>query len=282
MSKYTLPNATVREQDLAGKVAIVTGASRGIGRGIAFHLAARGATILGTCSSESSMKNIASLKDEIDALYSGTAHKPPQTIGVAASLLEPEKFVAAVVGALDSSHHLGGRVDILVQNAAVAEARLVDDIDGAHVRRMLAGNLEAAVLLVQALLPRLQPNSRVVNVSSGAARSATPGSLVYAAAKAGLEALTRNWAAELGRRPGMEGTTFNALSVGATDTDLLAEIPDEVAEGLVEREKTACNVGPRIGTVDDIAEIAGWLCSEKSRWVTGSVMCANGGVYKIL
>lgn len=226
------------------------------------------------------MKNIASLKDEIDALYSGSAHKPPQTIGVAASLLEPTKFVASIVDALDT--HLGGRVDILVQNAAVAEARLVDGIDGAHVRRMLAGNLEAAVLLVQALLPRFRPESRVVNVSSGAARSATPGTLVYAAAKAGLEALTRNWAAELGRRPGMEGTTFNALSVGATDTDLLAEIPEQVAEGMMEREKAACNVGPRIGTVDDIAEIAGWLCSEKSRWVTGSVMCANGGVYKIL
>lgn len=175
-------------------------------------------------------------------LYSGSANKPPQIIGVAASLLEPNKFVASVVGAIDS--HFGGAVNILVQNAAVAEARLIDDIDEAHVSRMLAGNLEAAVLLVQAL--------------------------------------TRDWAAELGRRPGMEGTTFNALSVGTTDTDLLAEIPGQVAEGMMAREVAACSVGPRIGTVDDIAEIAGWLSSEKSRWVTGSVMCANGGVHKIL
>lgn len=182
--------------------------------------------------------------------------------------------------AIDS--YFGGAVNILVQNAAVAEARLIDDIDESHVSRMLAGNLEAAVLLVQALLPRFRPNSRVVNVSSAAARCATVGSLVYAAIKAGLEALTRNWAAELGRRPGMEGTTFNALSMGTTDTDLLGEIPDQVAKGMMEREKAACNVGPRIGTVDDIAEIAGWLSSEKSRWVTGSVMCANGGVQKIL
>lgn len=226
------------------------------------------------------MKNIASLKDEIDTLYHGSAHDAPKIIGVAASLLEPKKFVATIVAAIDA--HFSGAVNILVQNAAVAEARLIDDIDEAHVSRMLAGNLEAAILLVQALLPRFRPDSRVVNVSSGAARCAAVGSLVYAAVKAGLEALTRNWAAELGRRPGMEGTTFNALSVGTTDTDLLGEIPDQVARGMMEREKAACNVGPRIGTVDDIAEIAGWLSSEKSRWVTGSVMCANGGVHKIL
>lgn len=226
------------------------------------------------------MKNIASLKEEIDTLYSGSTHEAPKIIGVAADLLDPKKFVSTVVGAIDS--HFGGAVNILVQNAAVAEGRMIDDIDEAHVSRMLAGNLEAAVLLVQALLPRFRPNSRVVNVSSAAARGAIQGTLVYAAVKAGLEALTRNWAVELGRRPGMEGTTFNALSVGTTDTDMLASVPDQVGQGIIESAKAACNVGPRIGTVDDIAEIAGWLSSEKSRWVTGSVMCASGGVHKIL
>lgn len=80
----------------------------------------------------------------------------------------------------------------------------------------------------------------------------------------------------------MEGTTFNALSVGVVDTELLAELLGQVADGVMEKDKAACNVGHRIRTVDDIAEIADWLSSEKSRWVTGSVMCATGGVYKIL
>lgn len=258
------------------------GASRGIGRGIAFHLACRGANILGTCSSDSSLDLIASLQAEVAALYEGhsAGYSAPRIFGVVAPLAEPTKCRDSIVAAV--KEHFG-TVDILVQNAAIAELRQIDDIDQAHITRSLTGNLETAILLVQGLLPLFRPDSRIVNISSEACRLSRPGGLVYSACKAGMEAMTRVWADALGTRPGMERTTVNALSVGLTMTDMMANLPPtKRTEEFLDRETSKVSVGKRVGTVDDVAEIAGWLCSEKSRWVTGSVTCANGGATKIL
>ncbi|KAJ0115228.1 3-oxoacyl-acyl-carrier-protein reductase [Diaporthe amygdali] len=282
--EYTLPNAVVREQDLRGKNAIVTGATRGIGRGIAFHLAARGANILGTCSSEGSLKLIASLQEEIKALYQEKNpgnHPAPKIFGVVASLTEPQECCSVVVDAVKD--HLSGDVNILVQNAAVAEIQPIETIDEGHVHRSLTGNIETPIFLIKALLPHFRPESRIVNISSEGARLSAPGGLVYSACKAALEAMTRVWAEELGKRKGMERTTVNALSVGLTRTDLVKNLSedDPITKVMVSRTQLVC-VEERFGEPDDIAEIAGWLCTEKARWVTGSVMNANGGVTKIL
>lgn len=261
------------------------GASRGIGRGIAFHLAARGANILGTCSGEGSLKHITSLREEIDTLYrdkNPRQHRAPQVTGVVADLTSPQACSAAVVAAVQT-HLPGAAVHVLVQNAAVAELRTIEAIDEAHVRRSLAGNVEAGIFLVQALLPHFRPGARIINISSEGARLAAPGALVYGACKAALEAMTRVWADELGKRPGMERTTVNALSVGLVNTDLLKGLPrdDPVLKVMTDRTKLV-SVEDRLGEPDDIAEIAGWLATEKARWVTGSVINANGGVTKIL
>ncbi|KAF6814028.1 3-oxoacyl-(acyl-carrier-protein) reductase [Colletotrichum sojae] len=288
---YELPNAAVREQDLAGKSAVVTGASRGLGRGIAFHLACRGANILGTCSSEASLKHITSLREEVDAIYRENNPRgsvAPKVFGVVAPLTEPHESSAGIVAGV--KEHLNGTVNILVQNAALTETAPIEAIDEDHVRRMLTGNIAAAVFTVQALLPHFAPDSRIVNISTEGSRQSQPGpvTLLYGACKGALESMTRVWADALGTRPGMERTTVNSLIVGVTKTgDGPTGLPDglpdiEPVRQLVRNKMAACSVDDRLGEVDDVAEVVGWLCCEKSRWVTGSAICANGGTVKIL
>lgn len=105
---------------------------------------------------------------------------------------------------------------------------------------------------------------------------------VYAASKAALESLTRSWADELGKRPGMEGTTVNAVCVGFTKTDAFNNIPKERRDPLVESDAKEVTVGNRIAESEDIADVVGLIVSEKARWISGSVVSATGGKAKIL
>ncbi|KAI6351272.1 hypothetical protein MCOR25_010040 [Pyricularia grisea] len=289
--KYSLPNATVGEQDLTGKLAIVTGASRGLGRGIAFNLASRGATVLATCSSETTLNRISTLQDEINHLFkesNNPKYNPPRIFGVIAPLDEPTRCSHNIVAAV--KENFNNKVNILVQNAALQETMPIEAITDNHVRRMLTGNITTAVILVQALLPHFAPDSRIVNISSEAARQNQPAgvALVYAATKAALESMTRVWADALGTRSGMERTTVNSVIVGITKT---GDTPNGLPEGLpdiepvrkvIEEKMAACSVGDRLGEMEDVVDVVGWLCCEKSRWVTGSAVCANGGTSKIL
>ncbi|KAI3539428.1 3-oxoacyl-(acyl-carrier-protein) reductase [Colletotrichum filicis] len=273
-------NIKVSEQDLVGKVAIVTGASRGIGRGIAVHLASRGANIIGTCSVLSSLGKIDDLRAEIDSLYrNSNKSSVPQIKGVVAPLLEPREYCSAIVNAVKEY----GSLNILVQNAAVVEVAPVGTITQDHIDRLLTANIEAPVFLVQALLPYFRPESRIINISSEGGRDPSPVALVYSGCKSAIESMTRVWADAWGTRPGMERTTVNSVAVGITQTELASQMPDtpEIRQFL-EVKKTACSVEKRLGRVDDIAEIVGFLSSEKSRWVSGSVICANGGTVKVL
>jgi 3-oxoacyl-[acyl-carrier protein] reductase len=105
--------------------------------------------------------------------------------------------------------------------------------------------------------------------------------MVYAATKAALETLTRYWAQELGKRPGMEGTTVNAICVGLTNTELWTRYPVEI-RGPVEAENfKTTDVADRIAEVDDIAQVAGYLAGDGSRWMSGSVLEATGGRTKV-
>ncbi|KAF6829648.1 3-oxoacyl-(acyl-carrier-protein) reductase [Colletotrichum musicola] len=274
-------NGIFQQQDLAGKLAVVTGATRGIGRGIALQLASRGAAIIGTCSAESSLEKIDTLRTEVAALYpSSCGVSPPKIAGVVAPLTQPQECCSSIVEAVALN---GGNLNILVQNAAVVEVAPVGMITQEHVTRMLTANIEAPVFLVQALLPYFRPDSRIINISSEGGRDPSPVALVYSGCKSALESMTRVWADALGTRPGMERTTVNAVAVGITMTELASQMPDtpEIREYL-EQKKQACSVGRRLGEVDDVAEVVGFLASEKSRWVTGSIVCANGGTVKIL
>lgn len=231
------------------------------------------------------------MQEEIQQLY--RVHDPgspeaPRIVGVVAPLGEPTASSACIVAAV--KEHFGGSVGILVQNAALQETVPLEAIDQGHVARMLTANIKTAVFLVQALLPHFRPGSRIVNISSEAVRQSESASitLLYSASKAALESMTRVWADALGKRPGMEGTTVNSVIVGVTktgdtETGLPEGLPDvEPVRQLVRAKMAACSVGERLGEVDDVVEVVGFLCSEKSRWISGSAVCANGGTVKIL
>ena len=120
-------------------------------------------------------------------------------------------------------------------------------------------------------------NARVVVISSDRVRDPSPGSSIFNATKAGLESLARSWALELPLT--FPGTTVNAVSVGLTDTPGLRSFPPETVEALKQQRLNKVKVvqGGRMGLPEDVADVVGWLVSEKARWQTGSVVAANGG-----
>ncbi|KAK0647442.1 Short chain dehydrogenase asqE [Lasiodiplodia hormozganensis] len=274
-------------QDLAGKNALVTGASRGIGRAIAFELALRGASVLGTCSAPTSLHHLDELARSVQSVYESSPYTAPKIIGLPADILladTPTRLVDAV------ESEFGGKLHIMVNNAAYDEIRPVGQLDADYVGKILTGNIQTLVLSVELLFQRgfFQPNSRIVNVSSEMTRGFLPNSfclrsgfVVFAATKSAIESLTRSWADVFGKHPSMPGTTVNALVVGPTDTDALrGEIGsnNEVIDHMISRTP----IGPRLGTPEDIANITGLLVSEKAGWITGSAVAANGGSAKIL
>ncbi|KAF7593915.1 hypothetical protein BBP40_010617 [Aspergillus hancockii] len=271
------------EQDLAGKTAIVTGATRGIGRATAIHLAKRGASILGTCSSPASMHNIETLSSEVSDFYNGTGYNAPNIVGVVANITSLDT-PGIIADALEK--HFSSKLHILVNNAAYDEMREMGKLDDVYVQRVLVGNTHTLVMLIEALYTRgmIQPNSRIINMSSVSSRQLPfPGMYLVGATKATMEALTRSWAEMLGKNPATSGTTVNALLVGATATEaLLQEAPTEVQKMGSAALQAGSTLYGEMGLPEDIANIAGLLVSERARWITGSVVSANGGSFHIM
>lgn len=281
------------------------GATRGIGRAIALHLASRGASILGTYSSPQSAHHLDSLDHTVKNLYASNQQgaQRPKFHGVAADLLSP-KCAETIITELE--RHFSGKLDILVLNAALIEQTIVGQTETEHVQRMLKANVETPVVLVEGLVKEniFNPYSRIITISSSLSRDYHKGMyvcsstklsvlrqtstaltiprLMYATCKAAIESLTRAWAHELGKRPGMQGTTVNAVLVGLTGTDGFNRTPDERKRRAIAREAAAALVAERIAYPEDIADVVGLLASEASRWISGSVISANGGAVKVL
>ena len=167
------PGLKLREQDLAGKVAVVTGASRGIGRGIALNLASRGCSILGTCSGSTSLHLIDSLEHSVSDLYTCSSHvaSAPKVIALAADILD-RKTPVALADAIASN--FDGHVDIFVNNASQVETAKVGQISDEHIQKYLMGNIEVPVKTVEEFVKRRQfrKNSRIIVISSIRARKA--------------------------------------------------------------------------------------------------------------
>ena len=239
--------------DLAGRVALVTGASRGIGRAIALALAGAGADVVVNCRERGR-----SAEETADAIRT----KGRRALAIAADVSEG----GAVEGMVRAAEAELGPVDLLVNNAGVAIPRDLDDLTEADFDRTLAVNLKGAFLCTRAVLPGMRARrwGRVVNISSGAARGAGVIGAHYNASKAGLEGLTRGYAARLVR----DGVTVNAVSPSLIETEMIGARRDEYAKKVP--------LG-RLGMPDEVAQAV--LMVVGNAYMTGQTVPVNGGLH---
>lgn len=249
---------------LSGRKAIVTGGSRGIGKGLAIELADRGADVLITYTT--SKNKATDVVEEIKQLG-------VDAIMVQADGSDREAPARVVTAAVDK----WGRVDILVNNAGFGYDLYLKDLTYEMWDKHMETNVTFPTFLTQAVLPHISKGGRIINVSSVAARSSTPMYTAYSASKAALEALTRVWGKELGQK---YEVTVNAVNPGPVGTEMWFSSDPALLEAAQARIRET-PAAPRIGTIDDIAQIVGFLAEEKSRWVTSSVVNANGGMLPV-
>jgi 3-oxoacyl-[acyl-carrier protein] reductase len=234
--------------DLTGRVALVTGGSRGIGAAVARMLAEAGADIA---------VNYRERKAEAESVAAAIAATGRRVVAVAADVSGSEA-VRGVTGSL-------GAPDILVNNAGIAPIRGIDDLTEADFDQTIAVNLKSAFLCTQAVLPhmRAQRWGRIVNISSGAARGVGGVGLHYNASKAGLEGLTRGYAARLVK----EGITVNAVAPSLIETDMvrsgLAPTPARIPLG-------------RFGMAEEVAQVVLMLIG--NAYMTGQTVALSGGM----
>jgi len=243
--------------DLSGRIALVTGASRGIGKAIAAKLAAQGAHVISAARGD----NAKAVAEEIVA--AGGKAEP-----VALDITEPGACEAAVAGAL--GRH--GRLDILVNNAGITKDQLLlrmkrDDWDA-----VLATNLTANFVLTQAVLkPMLkQRGGRIVSISSVVGQAGNAGQANYAASKAGIIGFSKAVALEVASR----GITVNVVAPGLIDTDMTRAITNSAHEEWASRIPLK-----RLGSPEDIAAAVCFLASDEASYITGQVLAVNGGMY---
>lgn len=188
-----------------------------------------------------------------------------------ADLSAPEKIVQSTLIGLATPH-----VDILINNAGAGDNQPLEAVTLAHYDTLTTVNLRSVIFTTQAVLPHLNRNghARIINLSSISARGGYATQSVYAASKAGVEALTRVWATELGHK---YGVTVNAVNPGPVDTDMYRAAGPVHLKKMEEQNKRV-PAAPRCGTPEDVADVIVWLASEKARWVTGDVVCTNGGM----
>jgi len=242
---------------LNGRKALVTGASRGVGRAVAQRLAADGAAVvLGYHRAEAAAEACA---EEIRAA-GGTAYPLGADL---ADLGQVRAFVAR------ATELLGG-LDILVNNAAESDQVAIADATDAHYDRLMAVNARAPFFLMQCAQAVLPDGGRVINVSSIATSLSAPGAAVYAGSKAALERFTTTAAHELGPR----GITVNAVAPGTVDTDMLRGLHGERALQAL----AAMTPLRRLGQGADIAGVVAFLAGDDASFVTGQTIAVNGGL----
>jgi 3-oxoacyl-[acyl-carrier protein] reductase len=240
-----------------GRVALVTGASRGIGRAIAVRLAAEGASVMAAARGDHAQ----AVADEIVAAG-----------GQAGALTVDVTDTGSVEAAVAATIARFGRIDILVNNAGITRDQLMLRMKREDWDAVLATNLTAAYTCAQAVLKPMvkQRSGRIVNISSVVGQSGNAGQANYAASKAGLIGFTKALALEIASR----GITVNAVAPGLVDTDMTRAIA-----GAAHAEWEARIPLKRLGTPDDIAHAVLFLASDEASYITGHVLAVNGGMY---
>ncbi len=243
---------------LAGRTAIVTGSTSGIGAAIARTLAAEGAHVV------VSGRDTARGQAVVDQIHQGDGQAAYVGVDLAGSYAQLREFAAAATSAV------GGRVDVLVNNAGIYPATLTEDLPDDDLDAMLAVNIRAPHVLVGALAPAMAQRGTgvVVNIGSWMARVGSPYAAMYTATKAADEQLTRSWAAEYGPR----GVRVNAVAPGATLT------PGNEASRAVLDAMTAATPAGVVIRPEDIADAVLFLASDAATMVHGITLYVDGGI----
>jgi 3-oxoacyl-[acyl-carrier protein] reductase len=246
---------------LEGKVAVVTGASKGIGAEIALQLAAEGASVV---------VNYASSKDGADRVVSQIKDKGGKAVAAQADIAE-ETDVKRLFAQSDKA--FGERLDVLVNNAGIYEFAPLAEITADHFHKMFDLNVLGLLLASKEAVRRIDGNGgSIINVSSIVARSTPPGGSAYSATKAAVDAITRGLAQELGPRK----IRVNSLNPGMVETEGVraAGIHESDLRKMVEAQTPL----GRIGQPGDIAPVAVFLASDDSAWITGESIYVGGGL----
>lgn len=244
---------------LSGKVAIVTGASKGIGAAIAKALAAEGAAIV---------VNYASSKSGADAVVAAIASSGGKAVAVQGDVSRKADAQAIVDAAITQF----GRLDILVNNSGVYEFASIDEITEEHFHRLFNINVLGTLLTTQAASKHLGDGGSVINISSVASRITPPNSAVYTGTKGAVDAITGSLARELGPR----NIRVNAINPGLIETEgtkTANVVGSEMEQFIISQTPLG-----RVGQVQDIAPLAVFLASDDARWLTGETLIASGGL----
>jgi NAD(P)-dependent dehydrogenase (short-subunit alcohol dehydrogenase family) len=242
---------------LSNKTALVTGASRGMGRATALALAAAGARVV---------VHYGRNADEAKAVVDQIRAAGGRADALAADLAAPDgahKLAAQV------RHLIGDRLDILVSNAGISKAAALEDITVADFDSLFAVNVRAPYFLVQQLLPILGDGGSIVFLSSLGARAAVGTLSAYASTKGAINTLVKYFAAALGAR----GIRVNAVAPGVIDTDMSNFTKTEEGRAVVMGMQTL----KRIGEPTDVSAVVAFLASDEARWITGDVIAVDGG-----
>lgn len=241
------------DKPLAGKVALVTGAGRGIGRVIALRLAADGATVIA---------HFAHSRAGAEQTVAEIAAKGGKAVACRADIAQRAE-VKAMFAEIDRNP---GRLDIVVNNSGVSAGGPLAEVRDEDVETIFGINVFGPLYIASEAATRLQDNGRIINFSSSVAKYPLAGAGLYSAAKKAIESFTESWARELGAR----GITVNTVVPGATSPGMM--------DGSPEYRAHFENASPfkRIGRAEEIANVVAFLASAQASWVTGGTILANG------
>jgi 3-oxoacyl-[acyl-carrier protein] reductase len=240
---------------LEGEIALVTGASRGIGKAIAEELAARGATVVGTATSENGAAAISE--------YLGDQGK-----GMVLNVTDPES-ISGVIDAITDEY---GAISILVNNAGITRDNLMMRLKDEDWDAIIDTNLNSVFRLSKAVLRGMMKarKGRIINIGSVVGSTGNPGQTNYAAAKAGILGFSKAMAREVGSR----GITVNVVAPGFIDTDMTRELSDDQRDAL----KASIPLN-RLGEPQEIAKAVAFLSSPDAAYITGETLHVNGGMF---
>lgn len=245
---------------LNGEVALVTGASRGIGRAIALSLGRAGATVVGTATSDAGATDIQSAFDEAGIKGWGARLNVTEAAACEALVGEIEKRFGAIT--------------VLVNNAGITRDNLALRMKDDEWDAVIATNLSAVFRMSKLVMRGMMKarRGRIINITSLVASSGNPGQANYTAAKAGVEGLTRSLAQELGSR----NITVNCVAPGLIDTDMTRELTEAQRAAMAQRIPLN-----RLGQAEDVAAAVAFLAGPEASYITGVTLHVNGGMYMV-